>query len=55
MLLPSWNEIYHGLPKLIEETRWLAELQEALAENGFRDVRTEYLTAYGSAIVSARR
>jgi demethylmenaquinone methyltransferase/2-methoxy-6-polyprenyl-1,4-benzoquinol methylase len=54
-LLPSWNEITHGLPKLIEETRWLAELQEALAENGFRDVRTEYLTAYGSAIVSARR
>jgi demethylmenaquinone methyltransferase/2-methoxy-6-polyprenyl-1,4-benzoquinol methylase len=55
VLLPSWNEITHGLPKLIEETRWLAELQEALAENGFRDVRTEYLTAYGSAIVSARK
>jgi demethylmenaquinone methyltransferase/2-methoxy-6-polyprenyl-1,4-benzoquinol methylase len=54
-LLPAWREIYYGLPRLIEETRWLPELQEALAENGFRDVRTEYLTAYGSAIVSARR
>jgi len=55
VLLPSWNEITHGLPKLIEETRWLPELEQALAENGFRDVRTAYLTAYGSALVSARR
>jgi demethylmenaquinone methyltransferase/2-methoxy-6-polyprenyl-1,4-benzoquinol methylase len=54
-LLPSWNEIYYGLPKLIEETRWLAELEQALADNGFRDVRTDYLTAYGSALVSARK
>jgi len=54
-LLPAWNEIYHGLPRLIEQTRWLPELEQALAENGFRDIRTEYLTAYGSAIVSARK
>jgi demethylmenaquinone methyltransferase/2-methoxy-6-polyprenyl-1,4-benzoquinol methylase len=53
-LLPGWREIYYGLPRLIEETRWVPELQQALAENGFRDVRTQYLTAYGSAIVSAR-
>jgi demethylmenaquinone methyltransferase/2-methoxy-6-polyprenyl-1,4-benzoquinol methylase len=54
-LLPSWNEIYYGLPKLIEETRWLPELRQALAESGFRDVRTDYFTAYGSALVSARK
>lgn len=54
-LLPSWNEIYYGLPKLIEETRWLPELERLLAGNGFRDVRTDYLTAYGSAVVSARK
>jgi demethylmenaquinone methyltransferase/2-methoxy-6-polyprenyl-1,4-benzoquinol methylase len=54
-LLPSWNEIYYGLPRLIEETRWSSELPRALAENGFRDVRTDYLTAYGSALVSARK
>jgi demethylmenaquinone methyltransferase/2-methoxy-6-polyprenyl-1,4-benzoquinol methylase len=53
-LLPGWREIYHGLPRLIEETRWLPQLQQALAENRFRDIRTEYLTAYGSAIVSAQ-
>lgn len=54
-LLPRWREIYYGLPRVIEETRWLPELQQALAANGFRDIRTRYLTAYGSAIVSARK
>ena len=53
-LLPGWREIYYGLPRLIEQTRWVPELQQALADNGFRDIRTEYLTAYGSAIVSAQ-
>jgi demethylmenaquinone methyltransferase/2-methoxy-6-polyprenyl-1,4-benzoquinol methylase len=52
-LLPGWREIYYGLPRLIEQTRWLPELQQALAENGFREIRSEYLTAYGSAIVCA--
>jgi demethylmenaquinone methyltransferase/2-methoxy-6-polyprenyl-1,4-benzoquinol methylase len=51
---PAWREIYHGLPRLIEETRWLPQLEQALAASGFSAVRTEYLTAYGSAIVSAR-
>jgi demethylmenaquinone methyltransferase/2-methoxy-6-polyprenyl-1,4-benzoquinol methylase len=54
-LLPAWREIYYGLPRLIEETRWLPELERALAQNGFSDVRTQYLTAYGSAIMTARR
>lgn len=54
-LFPGWREIYHGLPRLIEETRWVPELQQALRDNGFADIRTEYLTAYGSAIVSARK
>lgn len=54
-LLPSWREIYYGLPRLIEETRWLTELEQALRGLAFRDIRTEYLTLYGSAIVSARK
>jgi demethylmenaquinone methyltransferase/2-methoxy-6-polyprenyl-1,4-benzoquinol methylase len=54
-LFPAWREIYHGLPLLIERTRWVPELRQALADNGFSDIRTEYLTVYGSAIVSARR
>lgn len=54
-VFPAWREIYHGLPRLIEQTRWVPELQETLRANGFRDIRMEYLTAYGSAIVTARK
>lgn len=53
--MPAWREIYHGLPKLIEEARWLPELEDALRAGGFRDIRVEHLTLYGSAIVSARK
>lgn len=53
-LFPAWREIFYGLPRLIEETRWVPELTESLHENGFTEIRTEYLTAYGSAIVTAR-
>jgi len=54
-LLPAWREIYYGLPRLIEETRWLPELEQALRANGFRDIAVRHLTLYGSAIVSARK
>lgn len=52
---PAWREIYFGLPRLIEETRWVAELHDALRADGFRDIRTEPLTLHGSAIVTARK
>jgi demethylmenaquinone methyltransferase / 2-methoxy-6-polyprenyl-1,4-benzoquinol methylase len=55
LLLPSWREIYYGLPELIERSHWLRELQALLTQHRFRDIRVEYLTAYGSAIVSARK
>lgn len=55
LVFPSWREIFYGLPKLIQETRWVPELNDALRETGFVDIRTEYLTAYGSAIVTARK
>ena len=53
-LFPTWREIFYGLPVLIEETRWIPELTEALQVNGFADIRMEYLTLYGSAIITAR-
>lgn len=52
---PAWREIYHGLPQLIEQTRWLEELPAELQERGFTDIRRENLTLYGSAIITARR
>jgi demethylmenaquinone methyltransferase/2-methoxy-6-polyprenyl-1,4-benzoquinol methylase len=52
---PEWKAIYDGLPRLIEATRWLPELMDALARNGFADVKVDYQTLYGSAIVTAVR
>ncbi|TFY97521.1 class I SAM-dependent methyltransferase [Ramlibacter rhizophilus] len=54
-VFPAWREIYHGLPELIEHTRWLEELPAALQAHGFTDIHREDLTLYGSAIVTARR
>lgn len=51
---PSWREIYYGLPRLIESTPWLTELPPLLRARGFEHVRVDYLTLYGSALVSAR-
>ena len=53
-LYPSWREIYHGLPRLIEQSDWVQELERLLVASGFSEVRTESLTAYGSAIVTAQ-
>lgn len=54
-LFPAWREIYFGLPRLIEETRWLTDLQESLRACGFRDIQRQPLTLHGSAIVTARK
>ena len=52
-IVPEWKEIYDGLPRLIEETRWTTLLQDELAANQFTNVKLIYLTLYGSAIVTA--
>jgi demethylmenaquinone methyltransferase/2-methoxy-6-polyprenyl-1,4-benzoquinol methylase len=54
-LFPAWREIYHGLPQLIEQTRWTQELQAALKEHGFVEIHRLDLTLHGSAIITARR
>jgi len=52
---PTWREIYFGLPKLIRETRWVSELPATLQEHGFQNIQREDLTAYGSAIITAKK
>lgn len=54
-LIPSWREIFYGLPSLIQESRWVTELTEALNENKFKEIRMEYLNLYGSAIITAKK
>ncbi|MGZ8366648.1 MAG: methyltransferase domain-containing protein [Nitrospira sp.] len=52
-ILPAWREIFYGLPRLIEETRWVTELPTALKQEGFQNIRLEYLTLSGSALLTA--
>ena len=52
-VLPEWREIFYGLPRLIEETRWLNEFPEELKKEGFQNIRLKYLTLYGSALLIA--
>ncbi|MBD0315350.1 MAG: class I SAM-dependent methyltransferase [Nitrospiraceae bacterium] len=53
-LLPAWRQIFHGLPGLIQQTRWQDELREALQCQGFQDIQVQHLTLYGSSIITAR-
>jgi demethylmenaquinone methyltransferase/2-methoxy-6-polyprenyl-1,4-benzoquinol methylase len=52
-MLPAWRNIFYGLPRLIEETRWVKELPEALKQEGFQNIRLDYLTLSGSALLTA--
>jgi demethylmenaquinone methyltransferase/2-methoxy-6-polyprenyl-1,4-benzoquinol methylase len=52
-VVPAWREIFYGLPRLIEETRWVKELPEALEQAGFQHIRLDYLTLCGSAVLTA--
>ena len=54
-LLPAWREIFAGLASVIERTRWTDELIGALEAGDFQKIQMRYLTARGSAIVSAFR
>jgi demethylmenaquinone methyltransferase/2-methoxy-6-polyprenyl-1,4-benzoquinol methylase len=55
ILYPEWKEVFHELPNVIRETKWVADITEALKREGFCDIQIEQLTLEGSAIVSARR
>ena len=52
-VFPSWRTAFDGLPGLIEQTRWVATLVDALRDNGFHSVRIEEVSVHGATIVSA--
>jgi demethylmenaquinone methyltransferase/2-methoxy-6-polyprenyl-1,4-benzoquinol methylase len=52
---PQWKTIFFGLPELLRETEWVAELVSALQENAFSDIHIESLTLGTSTIVTARK
>ncbi len=52
---PRWGAIFYGLPNLLRETTWPAELIESLRENGFSEITLRSLTLGTSALVTARK
>lgn len=54
-LLPQWRDIFSGLPDLIRTTRWCEELERALVQHQFEEIRFRPLTLYGSTLATARR
>ncbi len=53
--LRQWLMAFKGLPTLVRETTWVADLRQAMHEHGFTDIRTESLSMGTAAIVSGRR
>lgn len=54
-IYPAWREIFHELPGLIKRTRWCLEVLHALEEHEFTNIRSQYLTLYGSAMITAAK
>ena len=52
---PQWKTIFYGLPELLRETKWVAELVGCLKENSFADIQVQSFTFGTSTIVTARR
>ncbi len=52
--LRQWREAFRGLPKLLRETTWVADLRHAMQQNGFTDIHTESLSMGTAAIVTGR-
>jgi hypothetical protein len=52
LFVPSWQDAFANLPKLIESSKWVAEFMEEMRQNGLK-VNTQYLTLHTSAILVA--
>ena len=52
--LRQWHTAFQGLPTLVRETTWVADLRQAMQANGFTDIQTESLGMGTAAIVTGR-
>lgn len=50
---PEWKTVFDELPEFLRKTVWVAELHQALEEQGFTAIRVESLTWGASAVVTA--
>jgi demethylmenaquinone methyltransferase/2-methoxy-6-polyprenyl-1,4-benzoquinol methylase len=54
-VFPEWKTVFDELPEFLRQTVWVAELRQALEEQGFTAIRVESLTWGASAVVTATR
>lgn len=52
---PQWQAIFDGLPGLLRESQWTAELIESLQKNGFSSITRQSFTLSTAAIITARK
>jgi demethylmenaquinone methyltransferase / 2-methoxy-6-polyprenyl-1,4-benzoquinol methylase len=52
---PEWNMAFSDVPSLLESSRWVEELANALRANRFSDIEIEHQIFGASALVSARK
>ncbi len=52
---PDWKQVLKDLPKVIEKTNWVSELTEAMAKEGFVDIKISSLTMQGAALVTGKK
>ena len=53
--LRQWRAAFQGLPKLVRDTTWVANLRNAMQQNSFTDIQTKSLSWGTAAIVTGRR
>lgn len=49
-VFPEWKTVFDELPEFLRQTAWVAELRQALEEQGFTAIQVESLT-WGAAVV----
>lgn len=54
IFMPSWKEVFTGLPKLIRSTTWLADYENIMMDNGLQTER-KFLTFGSSAILVGKK
>jgi demethylmenaquinone methyltransferase/2-methoxy-6-polyprenyl-1,4-benzoquinol methylase len=50
---PEWKTVFDELPEFLRQTVWVAELRQALEEQGFTAIHVESLTWGAAAVITA--
>ncbi|MCL4435094.1 MAG: class I SAM-dependent methyltransferase [Thaumarchaeota archaeon] len=51
----SWRVVFNQLDKVVRESSWVKQTEEALYNSGFQDISCKYCTFSTAAIISAKK